>query len=250
MQTTRSVITWEDQPDSCCIAVMDRWIDFNRKLNRDARALINEAVIQDRLDEVRQMETDDSRVLWLTVARIAEMAIIQAGIYADSCEFQAAGDLLVNPRRIDVYRRGWPNPVVKDRHRALSEQFASAIGTENPVAWLCRETITTIREAPLIPTLKQMLVASEMIDSRHLNFLVDRIRRVADTIAFLNAWRIDDCGELFRRIETGSPADRKMVNENLCGFGFDCFDAMGEDIEKIRSGNEDRSRFLRTLPAE
>ncbi|WP_319405253.1 hypothetical protein [uncultured Desulfosarcina sp.] len=227
-----------------------RWIDFNRQLTGDARFLPNERSIEEWLEALKDMEIADLRIFWLTFSRIAELAIKQAGDYADNCEFQAAGDLLVNPRRIDIYRRGCPTPIAKDRHRGLSDQFAQAIGDENPVAWLCRETIPHIREAPLIPQLERLLSTSEMMDSRYLTTLTVRMRRVADTIAFLNAWQIDDWRTLLRRMETGDPADRRMISVNLCRFDLDYFYAMGDDIEKLILTHGGCSRFLRHLPFE
>jgi hypothetical protein len=212
--------------------------------------LSNEASIEERLEALMGMEIEDCRIFWLTVSRIAELAIKQAGDYADNCEFQAAGDLLVNPRRIDIYRRGCTTPVVKDRHRGLSDQFAQAIGSENPAAWLCRETITHTRKAPLIPQLEQLLSTSDMMDSRYLKTLTDRMRRVADTIAILNAWQVDDCGKLFRRMEIADPADRKLISVNLCRFDLNWFHAMGDDIENIILNPDGYSRFLIHVPVE
>ena len=104
------------------------WINFNRKLDDDAGSLPNEASIEKRLDELMKMRIIDLRLFWLTIARIAELALKQAGDYADNCEFQAAGDVLVNPRRIDIYLNGWAEPIVKHRHGALNaSSFAASM---------------------------------------------------------------------------------------------------------------------------
>jgi hypothetical protein len=229
-----------------CAANVDRssWIAFNEILNRDARLLPNEALIERRLQALGELESDDPRVFWLTVARIVELAVMLAGAYADSCEFQAAGDLLVNPRRVDVYRRGSDVPVVKDRHRALSDQFASAIGCENPVAWLCRETLTHIRKAALLPSLKRMLCDSGILSPDYLNHLERRMQQVADTIAFLSAWQVHDGVDLFQRLAQAGSADREALADHLCSFGRECFDAMGDDIDNLIHGIDFRSIFL------
>jgi len=250
LQTQSTIIPSEIRYVRGLSRTQTQWISFNRKLSRDAEFLPNEESIEERLEALRDMEIDDFRIFWLTISRIAELAIKQAGDYADNCEFKAAGDLLVNPRQIDVYRRGCTDPVVKDRHRGLSDQFSQAIGSENPVAWLCRETITHIRKAPLILQLEQLLSTSDMMASRYLKTLTDRMRRVADTIAILNAWQIDNCRELIRRMETGEPADRKMISVNLCCFDLDCFHAMGDDIENIILNTDGSSRFLSHVPVE
>jgi hypothetical protein len=225
------------------------WRDFNLTLRRDADALINEAAIEYRLDTLRQMEPGGPRVFWLTLARIAELAIMQAGIYADNCEFQAAGDLLVNPRRIDVYRRGREAPVSKDRHRALSDQFAADIGSENPAAWLSRETITHIRQEALLPFLKEMLSSSGMMAPAYLEILDRRMQRVADAIGFLMSWQVRGGLDLFERIKTADPSDRESVAAHLCTFTGDIFHAMGDDIERLILNGDGGSRFLRCPPA-
>jgi hypothetical protein len=209
------------------------WIEFNDVLNGDARSLLDENVIVRRLQALDEMENKDPRIWWLTLARINELAVMLAGAYADGCEFQAAGDLLVNPRRIDVYRRGCDRPVAKDRHRALSDQFAGAIGDENPVEWLCRETLTHIREAALLPHLREILGAAGVMSGEYLNLVDRRMRQVADTLAFLNAWQVEDSADLSRRLAAAAPGDRMMLEGNLCRFDRQPFDALGEEIVKI-----------------
>jgi hypothetical protein len=110
------------------------------------------------------------------------------------------GDLLVNPRRIDVYRRGRATPVGKDRHRGLSQQFAAASGSGNPVAWLSREIIPHIREDALLPYLREMLASCGYISPEYRADLDRRMSRVADTIAFLMSWAVTDSVQLYRRM--------------------------------------------------
>lgn len=212
-------------------------MEFNRNLNRDAACFPNEVSIEKRLGEYMEMEVGDALVSQFTLARIAEMALKQAGDYADNCEFQAAGDLLVNPRRIDVYRRGWKTPVVKDRHRGLSDQFAAAIGSENPVAWLGRETCPHVRTEALLPCLRKMLASSGFMAPAYLEGLDRRMCRVADTIAFLMSWQVADSADLYRRMEKG-PEEKAFVLSHLCRFDRSRFNAMGEDIRKIVLGGE------------
>jgi hypothetical protein len=209
------------------------WIEFNDRLNEDARSLINENAIVRRLHAFGELESDDPRICWLTLARINELAIMLAGAYADGCEFQAAGDLLVNPRRIDVYRQGCDRPVAKDRHRALSDQFAGVIGDENPVKWLCRETFTHIHEPALLPQLRQLFSAAGVMSGEYLQGVDRRMRQVADTIAFLRAWQVQESLDLSRRLEAASPGDREILEAHLCRFDRQIFDALGADIVRI-----------------
>lgn len=213
--------------------IQDPWLEFNHTLSRDALGLPNEASIESRLATLQEMAIDNRRVFWLTLARIAELALKQAGDYADNCEFQAAGDLLVNPRRIDVYRRGWAVPVVKDRHHGLSHQFAAAIGDDNPVAWLRRETLPHVREEALLPYLKQTLSASTLMPPGYLADLERRMGRVADTITFLMSWQIVDSAQLYRHLQEAGPEGQALIRSNLCRFDHDRFYAMGEEIQHI-----------------
>ncbi|WP_054696507.1 hypothetical protein [Desulfosarcina cetonica] len=166
------------------------WLAFNRQLNQDATALPNEAIIEKRLADLERLTVSDPRIYWLSLARIAELTLKQAADYADHCEFQAAGDLLVNPRRIDIYRHGQLAPVAKGRHQALSDQFASAIGNEDPVAWLSRETLPHIRRQALLPYFEGQLKDSGMLIAGYLASFSSRMRRVASTIAFLGSWQV------------------------------------------------------------
>lgn len=227
----------------------DQWLAFNRQLSRDAAGLPNEAFLDQSLERVQDFDIVDPQVFWLTISRIAELAVKLAGDYADSCEFQAAGDLLVNPRRIDVYQRGNTAKIQKDRHCGLSEQFAAVIGTQHPVTWLKREAHVQIKSEALLPHLKGLLSSSGFMTFDYLGALERRMRRVADTIAFLSAWQVTDNQALYKKIRHASPVDRKLIINKLCRFDNHYFVEMGEDIEGIILDGEDRSRFLKRVPA-
>ena len=221
-----------------------QWLDFNRHLDRDAQMPFNERQIEQRLDELMRINVNDPRFYWLTVARIAELTLKQAGDYADCCEFQAAGDLLANPRWVDVYVRGKSDSISKNRHGGLSDQFASAIGGEHPVNWLRRETITAIRREALLPCLKKMLAKSEVMRITYMAGFDRRMRRIAGTIGFFAAWQICDQNQLLLRLEAAGPEGRELVSENQCRFSLAYFTAMGAEIEKLASYDDGQSRFL------
>ncbi len=227
----------------------DPWLAFNQQLSRDAAGLPNEAFLDQALEMAQDLDVSDPCVFWLTIARIAELAVKLAGDYADSCEFQAAGDLLVNPRRIDIYQRGETAKIQKDRHCALSEQFAAVIGTQHPVTWLKRETHLQIKSEALLPYLKELLESSGHLTAAYCEDLDRRMCRVADTMAFLSAWQMTDNQALFNRIQRCSPEDRELIMANLCYFDDRYFVEMGLDIEAISLHGHHRSRFLKRLPA-
>lgn len=220
------------------------WLDFNRRLSEDTQGLPNEARCWQRLEELMGIEVADPRLFWITLARLAELALKQAGDYADNCEFQAAGDLLANPRRIEIFVQGKTGPVIKNRHCGMREQFAPAIGREDPVAWLRRRTLSHVCEKALIPHLEEQLASSGWMRADYLALLDRRLCRVADTIAFLAAWQVVDFRELSRRMECAAPEDSAMIEANLCRFDLDCFDEMGDDIERIICNADASSRFL------
>jgi hypothetical protein len=227
----------------------DQWLSFNQQLSRDAAGLPNEAFLDQALETVQDMEIANPYVFWLTISRLAELAVKLAGDYADSCEFQAAGDLLMNPRRIDVYQRGDTDKIQKDRHRALSEQFAAVIGSHNPVTWFKRESHLQIKSEALLPHLKTLLSSAGYMTPEYLYSLEHRMCQVADTIAFLSAWQVTDNQELFRQIQHASPVDRDFILTNLCHFDDQYFLEMGEDIERIILSGKHCRRFLNRRPS-
>lgn len=220
------------------------WSNLNRRLTKDVQRLPNEAWCEQRLEELMGIEAADPRLFWLTLARLAELALKQAGDYADHCEFQAAGDLLANPRRIEIFVQGRTDPVIKKRHCGLREQFTSAIGREEPATWLSRKTLSHVCEKALIPYLKERLASSGWMHSDYLALLDRRMCRVADTIAFLAAWQIADCRDLAKRMVTAAREDNTLIAANLCRFDLDCFNEMGDDIERIICNADASSRFL------
>jgi len=219
------------------------WSNLNRRLTQDVQRLPNEAQCKQWLDKIMGIEVADPRLFWLTLARLAEMVLKQAADYADHCEFQAAGDLLVNPRRIEIFVKGKTDPVIKKRHCGLREQFASVIGREEPAAWLSRKTLSHVCEKALIPYLKERLESSGWMHSDYLDLLERRMCRVADTIAFLSAWQITDCKDLAKRM-VPAREDNTLIAANLCRFDLDCFNEMGDDIERIGCNANASSRFL------
>jgi hypothetical protein len=240
MPAYKQEIPWQ-APDAYDPSEM---LAFNQMLNRDARSLLNETIIENRIHQAFQLKIHSQRIFWLTVARITELAIYQAGVYADACEFAAAGDLLVNPRRIDVQLKGRRRPIVKHRHTRLSDQFASDIGRESPVCWLARETTPRLTSDAVLPWLRRTLASSGAMAGSYIKSLDWRMDRVADTVAFLIAWRIEDAVEFHQRMGSMDLQDRAFIVSNLCRFDTGPFDAMYADIEAILYAGRCPTRFL------
>ena len=225
-------------------SILEFLLTFNRSLDRDTVDLPNEALLARRWDSLQGLEERDSPLFWLTVARLTELALKLAGDYADAGAFQAAGDLLVNPRRVDVYQRGTPLPTPKIRHGALSEQFADAIGDDNPVDWIKRHLLTHVKTEALLPQFLRMLAASGVMAADYVACIERRMGRVADTITFLNAWCISDCTDLQRRWAAADAEDRELIAVHRCHFTLHRFAALGDDVERWLCDEYHQSRFL------
>lgn len=217
---------------------------FNRQLNHDAQMLPNEGCLARRLKAFMGMPVEDQRLYWLTLARITELVLKQAGDCADNCEFQAAGDLLVNPRRIDIFLYGAADPIVKHRHLSLSGQFAQAIGHAEPVTWLSQNSFPHIRTKALLSHLRQMLASSGLLKSDYLAGVDRRMCKVADTIAFLMSWQIVDSSDMVFRMQAAGHESAAFIHANLCQFDHDFFNAMEADIHALSMGNQCSGAFL------
>ena len=217
---------------------------FNRQLDHDAQMLPNEGCLARRLEAFMEMPVEDQRLYWLTLARITELALKLAGDCADNCEFQTAGDLLVNPRRIDIFLCGAADPIVKHRHGSLSGQLAQVIGNADPVAWLSQNSFPRVHTKALLSRLRQMLASSDLLKSDYLADLDRRMGKVADTIAFLMSWRIVDSVDLCFRIQAADHEGAALIHANLCQFNHDIFNAIKADIYALSTGNPCSGAFL------
>jgi hypothetical protein len=91
--------------------------------------------------------------------------------------------LLFNPRRIHVHVRGRHQPIVKDRHRPLSEQLNTGGALYPAFRDGCHHNaITRAMEPALIPDLLSRLTHSEWISAAFLNAYQARMAQVADAM--------------------------------------------------------------------
>lgn len=213
-----------------------RFVQFNQRMEETARLPLNETELEQLLAALPPLADDHPTLHWLTAARIMELALICAGDYADACEFEAAGDLLVNPRAIDIHLRGQWLPVRKARHARLSDQFAAQIGAADPVAWLARNTHPVIRQQPLIPALREWLASSGIFAPAYLRGIDAQMRRIADAIAFLSAWVGDDALSVIQQTRTPTPETRALLDTYLCRFDRAAFDALGDAVRWLSAG--------------
>ncbi len=202
---------------------------FNDLLDAKANLFsLNERVIEDLMGELDEITPIKDRGYWLTLARINELVLVCAGNYADNCEFSLVGDLLLNPRLVQVHVSGLNRPLVKKRHLPLSEQFQQVENSLQGVRqWLKRETCVEVKTEALLPELRKRLENSNQIPREYLDSDEQRKRRIADLIGFLAAAGISNNLALHAWSKMASPEDRALLESNLCRFGFECFFEMG-----------------------
>jgi hypothetical protein len=227
----------------------DKFLVFTINYHLDYAVIphgVNENFIRNLLSMLDQIDDKRGTEYWLMVARLAETTLLCAGYYADSCEFCAAGDLLVNPYKILIHIRGQKFPVQKKRHGKLSEQLnPQNEPMDRFIGWFKKNVILQVCEKPLMEDLWSRMETSEKFTSHYLMDIRSRMNRVADTIGFLNSWQINSLQDLHKRLKKTSPETRKFVRENLCNFDRTIFNRMGEDINRMQYDSLYHSEFLK-----
>jgi hypothetical protein len=207
---------------------------------------VNEAMLEEFLAKLDAFPEAPSAVYWLTAARIFERALLCLGDYADAGEFCAAGDLLVNPRRVEVYVRGETAPRLKPRHAGLSAHFGGGACRAETLGWFQRETLVRVARPPLLPDLFGRLRDSERFRMDYLESGDRRMKRAASAMAFRWAGRFaGPCpggtnGETFSALHFG------WGSAGRCGFTAERFEAMGRELSRMDREAVFRSRFLQS----
>ena len=210
--------------------------------NASASSLINESMIENWLRDIRNIAADHPGY-WLLLVRLTEAALLCAGYYVDNGQFEAVGDLLVNPREIMVYSLADGSSTAKNRHRRLSEQFTlDGIQGRDWMRRFSTSTLLRTTKLPLIPHLAQVLGNSDRISPSYLGRLAERQHRIVATLTFLAAWPIHDSVELWRRLHDAS--EREFVESNLCRFNTQVFDQIGDCLKQSLADPYYQSPFL------
>jgi hypothetical protein len=221
------------------------------KLNRQLGSvgvphLINETFIAKFHAELATYHDPASAYFWLLYARITEAALLCAGHYADNLEYSAAGDLLVNPRRIHVYNKGSGVLEQKNRHGSVSEQFKpKGVDTAAFRKNFSSSMETSIEEPALLPLMADTLTRSGLFCENYLSSINQRMEKIADTIAFLSAWSSDNTLELHERLSLTTPESNKFIMSNLCRFLPTVFGDMGRELYRIECNRPTISAFLK-----
>jgi hypothetical protein len=173
--------------------------------------LLTEKAVERCWSRATQLEGDGTS-RWLLLIRLAEAALLCAGNYADNCEFRAAGDLLGNPRERVIRGRCGEPSAIKKRHGRLSEQVGFTRGDQSTLTQrIPAGVILEITRPPLLPLMTRFLKESGRVAPPFIRRLEEGQRRIADALAFMAGWRINDSVEFWRRLKASSPSERAFA---------------------------------------
>ena len=211
---------------------------------------LNEELIFGKLTALDQLRKADCALHCLTLARIAELALINAGACADGCEFRAAGDMLVNPSKLLIHIKGRRRPVLKRRHGKLSEQLSREAEPQvSFMNWFKKNATIEISREALLPELYDRLEKSGRIAPWYLTHFKSRMEKIAEAIGFLSAWNVSGAEELFAKMQAASPETRKFITTHLCNFKDNLFNTIGRDIRRIEKGLDLKGDLLTSAAA-
>jgi hypothetical protein len=206
---------------------------------------VNEQTIENILKDLEAFAAIDRPVYWLAMSRLLELALICAGHYADNCEFSAAGDLLVNPRKVLIYREGYPYPLVKHRHGRLTDQLNKSQMYRELILLEVKDKIhVEVVKPAVLPYLLEQLEQSCQIASWYLVDARERMKKIADTIGFLSAWSLSGFEDLHHRLQKISSDTRRFVSDHQCNFNTCYFVRLGREISRIIENRKKYSEFF------
>lgn len=210
-------------------------LKFNHGLDRNAQlSRLNEEYLAQRAAELDAHRPICVEVFEHTRARFHELLLLCAANYANNCEHQAVGDLMFNPRLTLVHIRGCPEPVVKERHTPLSEQFMDKAETRTGVViWLKTETTLEIKEKPLIPCSYGTLENCPSISRVYLDSARDRAVQIADLSARLCCGGFEDRLALDAWLRKAGPSDRALMESRLIRLDWKRFRELGSLINHM-----------------
>jgi hypothetical protein len=206
---------------------------------------VNEQTIENFLQDLEAFGTTDRPEYWLAMSRLLELTLICAGHYADNCEFSAAGDLLVNPRKVLIHRKGYPHPLTKQRHGRLTDQLNQEEKYRELVLFQVKNEIRIeIAKPAILPYLLERLEQSCQIASWYLHDSQERMKKIADTIGFLSAWSLSRFEVLHHRMQKMSTKTRRFIADHQCNFDTSYFVRLGREIPKIIANSKEYSEFF------
>ncbi len=204
-------------------------MQFNRDLDRNAQlSKLNEKYLEQRMEALDEHSPKFTEVNELTRIRLHELLLLCAANYANCCEYRAVGDLMVNPRLVLVHVRGCHEPIVKERHKALTEQFRNRARTHaDIIRWLKDETSLQIEKPPLIPHSYEILESCGFVSKDYLVSARERAVQIADLAAFLFCGGFKDGLELNNWLRSASPKDSSLMASMMSKLEWKMFRDLG-----------------------
>lgn len=220
--------------------------DYNCSLEEvSSPTFLNEKLLEQKVSELEEIGPINGELYWLTLARLNELTLLCAGNYADNFEFTAAGDLLVNPRRILVYIKNRIRPVIKKRHSKITDQFKNVASTRGEVIqWLKKETLLEIKKEPLLPYLYESLKNSGYMSEEYLLSTDRRMKQIADVVVLLCSLHLPDSHDFHQWLQHTTQSEREFVKSGLCNFDTRAFYDLGYDIHNIIQHEGYKSKYL------
>jgi len=228
-------------------------LHFNDRIDPLRPADLCEPDLLNLIDTLYNLElglcgTAAAACFWLTAARVAELALLCAGNYADCAEFTLAGDLLVNPLKIEIDFNESRKPVLKWRHGRFSDQVAEALDLDPTGSMKTGGAYPVIRRPALLPELRQRLDAGGMLSTDYLQSIDRRMESITETLSFMAAWQIRDGADLCLRIKAAKGHEKCLVQNALCRFQSGIFQRIGTDLRRIANRRQAWSGFLAAVP--
>lgn len=174
-----------------------------------------------------------SRAFWLTLARLSELALWWAGCLADAGEFQAVGDLLLNPPRKTLYVQGRTLPLRLARHQALTEQVRPlAPAGANLVEWLKSQTMLVIEADPLLPLLLDDLSQWPHRPPGTCQSFQLRLDQVVGALCHITSLNLPEGASVAQHLARVRPEEARIIEEHLCRFDLGRFNALGHALRE------------------
>lgn len=208
---------------------------INREMQRQASSGWTD---EERLTRLRHQLHEHAgpkgRAFWLTLARLSELALWWAGCLADAGEFQAVGDLLLNPPRKTLYVQGRPLPLHLNRHQALTEQVRPlAPAGANLVEWLKSQTMLVIEVDPLLPLLLDDLSQWPHRPPRTCQSFQLRLDRVVGALCHITSLNLPQGASVAQYMAMARPEEAWIIEEHLCRFDLGRFNALGHALREL-----------------
>lgn len=208
---------------------------INREMQRQASSGWTDEERLTRLrHQLHEYAGPKGRAFWLTLARLSELALWWAGCLADAGEFQAVGDLLLNPPRKTLYVHGRPLPLRLDRHQALTEQVRPlAPEGANLVEWLKSQTMLVIEVDPLLPLLLDDLGQWPHRPPRTCHSFQLRLDRVVGALCHITSLNLPEGASVAQYMAMIRPEEAWIIEEHLCRFDLGRFNALGHALREL-----------------